>query len=133
MSKSLLELAYDLVSTNGKPTKFKDIWDYCVKNAELSPEDAVDKMSRFYTNLTLDGRFVALSGNVWDLRVNHKYDSVHVDMSEFYQEDETSSGDSEEDQENAEYNAPFEEDKSDNDDDNSSEDSDEEGNEEDKF
>ena len=117
MAKSLLDHAYDYVSAQSQPSKFEEIWDYCVKEAGLSQEEADKKVSRFYTNLMLDGRFVTLGENLWDLRVRHKYESVHIDMSEVYSEVETFDEDSEEDEEEAEYNAVFEEDKKNKDDD----------------
>ena len=111
MAKSLLDHAYDYVSGQNQPSKFQDIWAYCVKEAGLTPEEAAQKASRFYTNLMLDGRFVTLGENQWDLRVRHKYESVHIDMSEVYSDVETYDEDSEEEEEEAEYNAAFEEDK----------------------
>ena len=111
MAKSLLDHAYDFVSGQNQPSKFQDIWAYCVKEAGLAPEEAAQKVSRFYTNLMLDGRFVTLGENQWDLRVRHKYESVHIDMSEVYSDVETYDEDSEEEEEEAEYNAAFEEDK----------------------
>ena len=115
MAKSLLDHAYDYVSGQNQPSKFQDIWAYCVKEAGLSPEEAAQKVSRFYTNLMLDCRFVPLGENQWDLRVRHKYESVHIDMSEVYSDVETYDEDSEEEEEEAEYNAAFEEDKKDKD------------------
>ncbi len=117
MAKSLLDHAYDYVSGQTQPSKFQDIWDYCVKEAGLTPEEANTKVSRFYTNLMLDGRFVTLGENLWDLRARHKYETVHIDMSEVYSDVETYDEDSEEEEEEAEYNAVFEEDKKDKDDD----------------
>ena len=111
MAKSLLDHAYDYVSGQNQPSKFQDIWAYCVKESGLTPEEAAAKVSRFYTNLMLDGRFVTLGENQWDLRVRHKYESVHIDMSEVYSDVETYDEDSEEEEEEAEYNAAFEEDK----------------------
>ena len=111
MAKSLLDHAYDYVSGQKQPSKFQDIWGYCVKEAGLTPEEAAQKVSRFYTNLMLDGRFVTLGENQWDLRSRHKYETVHIDMSEVYSDVETYDEDSEEEEEEAEYNAAFEEDK----------------------
>lgn len=130
MAKSLLDHAYDYVSGQNQPSKFQDIWAYCVEKAELSAEEAAQRVSRFYTNLMLDGRFVTLGENQWDLRSRHKYESVHIDMSEVYSDVETYDEDSEEEEEEAEYNAAFE-DKKDTDVDDSEEESseDEEGNE----
>ena len=111
MSKSLLDLAYDYVSGQSQQSKFQDIWAYCVKEAGLSEEEAAAKVSRFYTNLMLDGRFVTLGENEWDLRTRHKFEKVHIDMSEVYSDVETSYDDSEEEEEEAEYNKAFEEEK----------------------
>ena len=111
MSKSLLDLAYDYVSGQKQQSKFQDIWAYCVKEAGLSEEEAAAKVSRFYTNLMLDGRFVTLGENEWDLRTRHKFEKVHIDMSEVYSDVETSYDDSEEEEEEAEYNKAFEEEK----------------------
>ena len=130
MAKSLLDYAYDFVSGQSQPSKFQDIWDYCVKEAGLSQDEANAKVSRFYTNLMLDGRFVTLGENQWDLRVRHKYESVHIDMSEVYSDVETYDEDVE-DEEEAEYNAVFEEDKKDKDDDLASEDEEDEEEKED--
>ena len=116
MAKSLLDYAYDYVSGQSQQSKFEDIWAYCVEQAGLSKEEADRKVSRFYTNLMLDGRFVTLGENEWDLRVRHKFEKVHIDMSEVYADVETYDEDSEEEEEEAEYNSDFEEDKNKDDD-----------------
>ena len=117
MAKSLLDYAYEYVSGQKEQCKFEDIWAYCVKQAGLSEEEANQKVSRFYTNLMLDGRFVTLGENEWDLRVRHKFEKVHIDMSEVYSDVETFDEDSEEEEEEAEYNAAFEDEKNRDDDD----------------
>ena len=133
MAKSLLDHAYDYVSGQNQPSKFQDIWAYCVKEAGLTPEEAAQKVSRFYTNLMLDGRFVTLGENQWDLRIRHKYESVHIDMSEVYSDVETYDEDSEEEEEEAEYNAAFEEDKKNKDADDSEDEESEEEEESNEF
>ena len=116
MAKSLLDYAYDYVSGQSQQSKFEDIWAYCVEQAGLTKEEANNKVSRFYTNLMLDGRFVTLGENEWDLRVRHKFEKVHIDMSEVYADVETYDEDSEEEEEEAEYNSEFEEEKNKDDD-----------------
>ena len=131
MAKSLLDYAYDYVSSKSEQSKLQDIWAYCVKEAGLSEEEASQKVSRVYTNLMLDGRFVTLGENEWDLRVRHKFEKVHIDMSEVYSDVEATDEDSEEEEEEAEYNAPFKEKKDDDDDLGSDEESEEEDKDED--
>ncbi len=122
MPKSLLDHAFDFVSKSKEPVSFKDMWKYIVEEAGLDEETAANKVSRFYTNLMLDGRFVNLGDNQWDLRVRQTFDKVHIDMKDVYSEvEEDDDIDEEEDNEEKEYNKAFEE---------SSEDSDEEPEEE---
>ncbi|MBO7615186.1 MAG: DNA-directed RNA polymerase subunit delta [Bacilli bacterium] len=110
MECSLIEIAYEYVSGKKDSSSFKDIWAYVVEKAELTPEEAAAKVSRFYTNLMLDGRFVTLGENEWDLRVRHTFDKVHIDMKDVYSEvDSEDDVDSEEKEEEDEYNAAFEE------------------------
>ena len=50
--------------------------------------DKVQNESLFYTNITLDGRFITVGENRWDLRSRHKFDEVHIDMNDIYADDE---------------------------------------------
>lgn len=105
--KSLLEYAYEIVSASKDPISFKDLWGRICEEKGLSKEEMEDKVSQFYTNLLLDGRFVNLGDNIWDLRVRHKFDKVHIDMKDAYSEVETSTGDEEEELEEKEYNEAY--------------------------
>ena len=109
MTKSLLDYAFDCISQSKEPVNFKDLWAYVVKESGIDEDLAARKISSFYTNLMLDGRFVTLGENEWDLRIRHKFEKVHIDMSEVYSDVETFDDDSEEEEEEAEYNKAFEE------------------------
>jgi len=111
MSKSLIEHAYDFVSEHKDSVNFKDIWAYVVKEAGLSEEQANAKVGQFFTNMMLDGRFITLGENEWDLRERHVFDKVHIDMRDVYSDVQTSDNDIEEEEEE-EYNKVFEEDAS---------------------
>lgn len=128
MAKSLLDYAYDYVSAQSQESKFADIWAYCVQESGISKEEADSRVSRFYTNLMLDGRFVTVGDNKWDLRTRQKFEKVHIDMSEVYSDVETYDEDSEEADEEEEYNSAFKDEEQDKDDDLGSE-SDDENNE----
>lgn len=110
MAKSLLDYAYDFVSHSKGQVSFKDLWAYVCKEAGLDEETAARRVSSFYTNLMLDGRFVTLGENMWDLRSRHTFDKVHIDMKDVYSDVEASDEeDKEEDEEELEYNSAFEE------------------------
>ena len=123
MSKSLIEHAYEFVSKHKESVNFKEIWEYVKKEAGLSEEQANVKVGQFFTNMMLDGRFITLGENEWDLRIRHKFEKVHIDMSEVYSDVETYDEDSEEEEEEAEYNSAFKEEKENKDEDLGSEDS----------
>ena len=107
--KSLLDLAYDYVNESNGSVTFKALWKAVVKAKGLSEEEANQKVSQFYTTLLLDGRFVTLGENKWDLRTRHTFDKVHIDMKDVYNDVEANDDDEEEEEEEKEYNEVFEE------------------------
>ena len=109
MSKSLIEIAYEFVSQHENAVNFSQIWEYVKQESGMSEEDAAKKAGQFFTNMMLDGRFVTLGENEWDLRERHTFDKVHIDMKDVYSDVQTSDDDSE-DNEEVEYNKVFEED-----------------------
>ena len=110
MQKSLIEFAYEFVAKQKNPVAFLKIWEYVKKEAGLTEEEAAIKGGQFFTNLSLDGRFVALSGNEWDLRERQSFDKVHIDMKDVYSEVETSDVDAEEAADEKDYLSVFDED-----------------------
>ena len=112
MGKSLLDYAYDYLSHSKEQVSFKDLWAYVSKEAGLDEETAAKRISSFYTNLMLDGRFVTLGENLWDLRSRHTFDKVHIDMKDVYSDVESDVNDDAEEadeDEEKEYNKAFEE------------------------
>ena len=86
--KSFVDTAYELVVKNGDSVPFATLWNGVCEELGLTEEDRVNRVAYFYTQLTLDGRFVTLGENVWDLRIRHTFDKVHIDMNEVYSDDE---------------------------------------------
>ena len=91
--ESKTDIAYRLMSKKKKERNFYDLWEDV--KAELAkvvdPEELVnidEDISFFYTNLTLDGRFVNVGDNKWNLRERVTFDKVHIDMNDIYVEDE---------------------------------------------
>ena len=101
--ESKTDIAYRLMLKRKKERYFYDLWDD-VKNElakVVAPEELenIDEdISFFYTNLTLDGRFVNVGENKWDLRERVTFDKVHVDMNEFYADVEETSDEDEDNQ-----------------------------------
>ena len=101
--ESKTDIAYRLMLKRKKEIYFYDLWED-VKNElakVVAPEELenIDEdISFFYTNLTLDGRFVNVGENKWDLRERVTFDKVHVDMNEFYADVEETSDEDEDNQ-----------------------------------
>lgn len=90
-NESMVDVAFSVLTDAGSTVKFKDLYNLVCEKLELSEEEKADKISNFYTNLSLDGRFVTLGENEWDLRSRQKYEKVHIDMNDVYSDidDET--------------------------------------------
>ena len=107
-SKSMLDVAYDLVVAHKKEMTFTEIFEAVAAELKMSEEEKKNHLGAFYTELTLDGRFVAMTDNVWDLRARHTYDKVHIDVNDVYSDVEEGDEDEEDEQEEKEYNAEIE-------------------------
>ena len=98
--ESKTDIAYRLMSKKKKERNFYDLWEEI--KAELAKvvdpeelENIDEDISFFYTNLTLDGRFVNVGDNKWNLRERVTFDKVHIDMNEIYNDEEEISEDEE--------------------------------------
>ena len=96
--ESKTDIAYRLMLKKKKESNFYDLWEEV--KAELAKvaapeelENVEDDISFFYTNLTLDGRFVCVGENKWNLRERVTFDKVHIDMNEIYNDEEEVSED----------------------------------------
>ena len=78
--KSFVDTAAEIVIKEGKEIAFASLWSAVCEELGLTNEEKIAKVSYFYTQLTLDGRFVTLGENVWDLRERHEFEKVHIDM-----------------------------------------------------
>ena len=85
---SMVDVAYDLMTKKKKPVDFYKLWQEVSEIKGFDQNDQEENESLFYTNITLDGRFITVGENRWDLRSRHKIDEVHIDMNDIYADDE---------------------------------------------
>ena len=78
------EVAYSYLKETNRKVKFNDLFNVISERIGFTEEEKENLISNFYTNLSLDGRFVTLGNNEWDLRSNQTYDKVHIDMNDIY-------------------------------------------------
>ncbi len=83
-NESMVDVAYSVLKEGNKQYSFKELFEEVATKLEFSDEEKLNRISKFYTNLSLDGRFVTVGNNEWDLRENQTYDKVHIDMNDVY-------------------------------------------------
>lgn len=88
MKKSMTNVAADLMQKKKKPITFEKLWAEVTQVLGLSEKECLERISQFYTNMMLDGRFVNLGDANWDLRTRHTFEKVHIDMNDIYSEEE---------------------------------------------
>jgi DNA-directed RNA polymerase subunit delta len=86
MQESMLDVAYRILKESSEPVAFADLVEKVAGELGYSKQEKDAKMAQFYTNLTIDGRFVVLTDNKWDLRERVSYEMAHIDMNEAYNE-----------------------------------------------
>ena len=101
---SMLEAAQRVLTAEKKEMKFADLWAKVKEELEISPEEEEARIGRFYTDLSMSGTFVVLGENVWDLRVRHTYDKVHIDVNDVYTDVDERDTDAVDEAEEAAYN-----------------------------
>ncbi|MBR2788855.1 MAG: DNA-directed RNA polymerase subunit delta [Erysipelotrichaceae bacterium] len=76
-AKSMMDVAYDVMVKKKRAIPFVKLWEEVSKTYGVSN----DKIAQFYSDLTLDSRFVSLKENKWDLIERRKFEESHVDLS----------------------------------------------------
>lgn len=93
--KSMVDIAYEYARQANEPVSFKELWERVVEELGFNEEEALAKISIFYTNLSLDCRFHSEENNTWILRSKLLFDDATKDI--FLVNDDSS--DEEEDEE----------------------------------
>ena len=88
-AKSMTDVAFELMMKKKRAVSFFKLWDEVSQIMGFSQAQADERISQFYTNITLDSRFVSMPENKWDLRSRHRFEEVHIDASEILVIDET--------------------------------------------
>lgn len=87
MSVSMTDVAYQILEESTEPISFVTLWQQvCLKMAFIEKDEA-NKMSQFFTNLSLDNRFAQIN-NLWDIRSRHKLEEVTINLAALAIEDD---------------------------------------------
>lgn len=82
MKKAMIDVAYDLMKTKKKAIVFIKLWEEVCQVMAFTKTQEEDNIAQFYSDLSLDDRFVNVGDNKWDLRERHTYKEVVVDTEE---------------------------------------------------
>lgn len=78
----MIDVAYDLMKTKRKAVVFIKLWQEVCQVMAFTKEQEEENIAQFYSDLSLDDRFVTVGGNKWDLKERHTYKEVVVDTEE---------------------------------------------------
>lgn len=85
-NESMVDVAYGVLKDFGNVTKFSDLYKEVSYRLEFTDQDRFQNISKFYTDLTLDGRFITVGENEWDLRENRRFEETSININEVYKE-----------------------------------------------
>lgn len=88
MGMPMVDIAYELMSKKKKEVTFAKLWEEVSQIRGLTQAQADDRIAQFYTDMTLDDRFVHLKDNKWDLRSRHKFEEVVIKTDTILVDDE---------------------------------------------
>lgn len=82
MKKSMIDLAYDILSNENKAMTFLSLWEIVSREMGYNQQQHDDNIAQFYSDLSIDGRFASLPGNSWDLRKRQNVANTIVDTED---------------------------------------------------
>lgn len=102
MKKSMVDVAFDLMTRKKKPVVFLKLWQEVSEIMGFTPVQEEDNIAQFYGDLSLDDRFVNVLENKWDLRSRHTYNESVVDTSSIIIDEDSDDGFDEDHEDHAE-------------------------------
>lgn len=73
---SFIEMAYILLTENGKETNLYDMIDEFKSLGNYTDLEIENRILQFYTDLNTDGRFLSVGENIWGLRDWYSVDDI---------------------------------------------------------
>ncbi|MEI5909058.1 DNA-directed RNA polymerase subunit delta [Bacillus spongiae] len=73
---SFIELAHDILTNKKQAIPFSELLQEFMELLDLTDAEVDDRLAQFYTDLNVDGRFLALGENKWGLRAWYPIDQI---------------------------------------------------------
>ena len=104
-NESMIDAAFKILTESDGPIAFKDLWGKIKDQLEIGPDEEEARIGHFYTDISLDGRFVQGKDYTWNLRSRTTHDNARIDMTGVYTELNETDLDETDKAENEEYDA----------------------------
>ncbi|HET7657442.1 MAG TPA: DNA-directed RNA polymerase subunit delta [Bacillales bacterium] len=77
---SMVDLAFEILKTEKQPLPLQEMINRIVETKKFADGEVEEQISRFYTNLNLDGRFIFIGENHWGLKNWYPFDQTKDDI-----------------------------------------------------
>lgn len=94
MKKSMIDVAFEVMTKKKKAIAFVKLWDEVTQALEMNEMQKEEAIAHFYSDLSLDTRFLHVGDNKWDLRNRHTFNETVIDTSSLIIDDEVEEADS---------------------------------------
>ncbi len=89
MKQPMIDVAYEVLKETNGDLVFIDLFNAVCERNDLTESQKEDRIAQFYTDLSLDGRFVCMDNNSWDIKSRHRYEEVRkANLSDILIDDE---------------------------------------------
>lgn len=84
----MVEVAHAILEAKNEVLDFNQLLVEIQEYMELSDEELESRMTRFYTDLNIDGSFISLGDNRWGLRAWYPIDSIDEEIATSMEDEE---------------------------------------------
>lgn len=85
---SMIEVAHAILETQGNVVDFTELLVAIQEYLGFAESEFESRLSRFYTDINIDGRFISLGDNRWGLRAWYAIDEIDEEIITSAEEDE---------------------------------------------
>lgn len=79
--ESMIDIAYAVLTEKRQALTLQQLMDEIRKLTGVSEREIKSKMQQFYTDMNIDGRFLAINNNEWGLREWYPVDQIEVETA----------------------------------------------------
>lgn len=81
LEESWIDIAYAILTDRREPLTLKELMDEIRELTGLSEKQMKDRLPQFYTDMNIDGRFLAINDNRWGLREWYPVDQIEEETA----------------------------------------------------